>query len=386
MLLDNPLRSDQRVEKEARSLAERGLKVVIIASDEDTELPAMEERGNVSILRMLSPMFKHPLRRGYRSWMEEQAKLLAEWNVRVLHCHDFQLLPLACAIKTKNPGLFLMYDSHEYLAGWPYYKEIPSWWNRFKGLLVWRKFLSGERRAARYLNAMCCPSKDIADHQKKRLALPFAPLVIRNIPNDPKPTTEETGLREALGISNDVFLLVHAGNIHQRDRDLDRLVDCVLKAENTALLFLGNRPRFESVKRHYSTRKDCSGKVFFGSYVPDRLIHDLSQCDAGIAITETAYLAHRIGSSNRSMEYSKAGIPILASDQESHQTLAEQFGHVVCFEPNDTTSIEEALIALRGSYDTLKTSAILAKDALDWNREIRPMEALYERLCKETSY
>ncbi|MEQ9187019.1 MAG: glycosyltransferase family 4 protein [Cryomorphaceae bacterium] len=382
MLLDNPLISDQRVEKEARSMAKAGLKILILASAEDSAKPQQEDRDGYRILRVLEPFFKHPLRFGYKRKLRETVDFVLRFNFTVLHCHDFQLLPVAAGVKANKPGIPLVYDSHEYLHGWPYYKEIPTLFNRIKGFFVWKRFLQQERAAAQSINALICPSNAIGMLQKLRFDSSLSPLIIRNIPEDQE-VLHIQDLRTELHLPPEVHIIVHAGNIHQSDEDVDRLVRAVKSRTNCHLLFIGNRPRYYAVKERLSVSVEAKGFVHFLEYDPIVLHGILQQCTVGVAATETRYLAHRVGSSNRIMEYTKAGIPVIATRQESHEEMSETFGHIALYHSNDGASIQAAIQAVLSDRAGYMRRAKAASGQLSWNREIQPLIDLYSKISQQ---
>lgn len=382
MLLDNPLISDQRVEKEAKSMAKAGLKLLILASAEDISAPQEEERDGYRILRVLEPFFKHPLRSGYRRKLRETIDFVSQFNFSVLHCHDFQLLPVAAGVKAQHPRILFVYDSHEYLLGWPYYKEIPTFINRIKGFFVWKRFLHQEWKAAQSINALICPSKSIGRLQKHRFNSSLSPIIVRNIP-DEQAALNEVNLRTEFGLPPEAQIIVHAGNIHQSDEDVDRLVKAVKMETNCHLLFIGNRPRYYAIKERFRTSTEAKGLVHFLEYDANTLHGILQQCTLGVAATETRYLAHRIGSSNRIMEYTKAGIPVIATRQESHEEMSEAYGHIALYDSDDRASIQAAIQLILSDRDAFTHRAKSASGQLSWKREVQPLIDLYSKFSQQ---
>ena len=382
MLLDNPLASDQRVEKEAASLTEAGLSVVILASNEDQSLPEKEERNGYTILRRISPFFKHPMRSGYKDKVSALAAEVLQFNFTILHCHDFQLLPVAAEVKALRPETFFLYDSHEYLLGWPYYKETPGLLNRIKGYFVWKRFLRLEQVHSQTMNAFICPSPTIGLLQRKHLRTSLSPLILRNIPSEPE-EVKDFDLRAALDLPKGAILIVHAGNLHQSDKDIDRLVASVGSKPGRHLLLVGNRPRFYAVKARLESHPEWSAFVHFHEYDAKTLFHVLKQCNIGVAATQTKYLAHRVGSSNRVMEYTKAGLPVMATNQESHAGMQASFGHLELYNPNNGDSIELALDTLLEDLPAYSKKAISAAGSLSWEHEIHPLVNLYVKISAQ---
>ncbi|HUT35632.1 MAG TPA: glycosyltransferase family 4 protein [Planctomycetota bacterium] len=118
MLLDNAFLPDPRVANEARSLVRAGCRVTILAWDREGERPAVEWWDGVRVERF-GPLSRH--HRGsvqalyfFAFWWRVLWRLL-EVRVDVIHCHDFDTLPvgwLASALK----GCRLVFDAHESYA------------------------------------------------------------------------------------------------------------------------------------------------------------------------------------------------------------------------------------------------------------------------------
>ncbi|MFP4056846.1 MAG: glycosyltransferase [Candidatus Brocadiia bacterium] len=138
MLLDNAFRPDPRVANEARSLAQAGYEVTLLAWDREGQRPRRETWHGVRVER-LGPRSRHRL--GSR-----QAVYLlgfwwrAFWRVigrrpDAVHCHDFNTLPAGWLLAVVT-GCRLVYDAHESyadmlgpnVAGW--IKRLVAWLER----------------------------------------------------------------------------------------------------------------------------------------------------------------------------------------------------------------------------------------------------------------
>lgn len=141
MLLSNPHRTDPRVLRESRALVAAGYRVTIIAWDRDSGADSESEEEGVRIVR-LGP------RAPYRSAAKVFAGLLTFWakalrrsrdlDFDIVHCHDFDTLPLGKAIAClrRTP---VLYDAHEVYSNmvkkdtaraamfiWPMEKSLSS--------------------------------------------------------------------------------------------------------------------------------------------------------------------------------------------------------------------------------------------------------------------
>jgi glycosyltransferase involved in cell wall biosynthesis len=115
MLLTYPFRPDPRVLREARSIVKHGLKVQLMAWDRDGALPKHATEHGIDVLR-LGP--KCP----YRSAGKVLSRLPRFWlralnasrklEFGLVHCHDFDTLPLGLMIGRLR-GKPVLYDAHE---------------------------------------------------------------------------------------------------------------------------------------------------------------------------------------------------------------------------------------------------------------------------------
>jgi glycosyltransferase involved in cell wall biosynthesis len=115
MLLTYPFRPDPRVLREARPLIKRGVKVQLIAWDREGALPKRATEYGIEVLR-LGP--KCP----YRSVGKVLSRLPRFWfralkasrrlEFGLVHCHDFDTLPIGLVIGRLR-GRPVLYDAHE---------------------------------------------------------------------------------------------------------------------------------------------------------------------------------------------------------------------------------------------------------------------------------
>ncbi len=143
MLLDNAFLPDPRVANEARSLARAGYQVTILAWDREGERPAVEWWDGVRVERF-GPRSRHHLGSSQALyllvfWWRAFWRLLGA-RVDVVHCHDFDTLPVGYAAAALK-GCRLVYDAHESYADMlganvaPWIKRLTS---RVERLLIGR--------------------------------------------------------------------------------------------------------------------------------------------------------------------------------------------------------------------------------------------------------
>jgi len=130
MLLSNAFRPDPRVLKEARTLAQGGYLVTVIAWDREGKYPAQEETDGFAVQRV------QDVRSSYGAGIRQALRLPRFWlhawrrldhlRPAVVHCHDFDTLPPGW-LWAKLHRRPVIYDAHEY------YTELQR--PRLRGLL-----------------------------------------------------------------------------------------------------------------------------------------------------------------------------------------------------------------------------------------------------------
>jgi hypothetical protein len=367
MLVDHDFESDIRVEKEAQSLSSSGINVQVLALT-STDLPETEGREDYSILRCIDSSILHPLRNDYSRAEQSLKEIILDKNPTILHIHDFRLLGIVPILKNECPNLYVTYDSHEYLKGWPFYKEIPSFINRMKGFFVWNELLRKEKRGKAMCELILAPSASILQRQLKHTNA--LGLVLRNIPRRSNSDSEiyiQTNEGEKIN-------LLMIGNIYMPNEILHGFIQYIEASSQYELYISGNRSQHKALKAQYNKAK-C---IHFLPYNSQNNLNLSRQADIGIAYTRSdEYLAHKIGSSNRLMEYSMAKLPILGSQQDSHAHFAKKYGHIVMFESGNLSSLIDKLNVLTSNLPQYQAKARLIED-LSWDLEIKPLIKEYQ--------
>ena len=112
MLLDNPVISDNRVEKEIESLYKH-LRVESVLALKEDNLIETEIKNGIEINRIIDPIVKSPLKKGYNKYLIFLTNEILKYSFDILHCHDYHMLFVGNEIKKIKPKVKLIYDSHE---------------------------------------------------------------------------------------------------------------------------------------------------------------------------------------------------------------------------------------------------------------------------------
>jgi len=173
MLLTNPFRPDPRVLREARPLVKHGLEVQLIAWDRDGALPKRATEHGIDVLRF-GP--KCP----YRSAVKVLSRLPRFWfralkrsrrlEFGLVHCHDFDTLPIGLVIGRLR-GKPVLYDAHEIYANM-IRKDIGGF-----SRIVWRLERMLSRRADEIVTVNDALAKSLSAGRKS------PPKIVMNSPD-----------------------------------------------------------------------------------------------------------------------------------------------------------------------------------------------------------
>lgn len=384
MLLDNTFRSDARVEKEIHTLLSAGYNIKV-ACYKNENLPVNECRNGYDIKRIIDgTVVQSPYRKGYNIYIDTIVNQLLVMQYLIVHCHDFYMLHIGAAMKQKNPDIRLIYDSHEFLSGWPFYKNANTTLNKFKGYLVWRKLVAQEKFNIKHADFVLTITDSIAQ-KLNEYGLKNAPYVVGNYTfksKHEKLKGNENYFHKKYDLDKDIVVLIHSGTIYKSNKQLKVLFDSLRKIQNTVLIFVGNRKRFYEVQKLVKESEKYSNFVFFHDYPSSQIeiIELISKASIGLMQIDSSMKAHKLGFSNRFVEYISAQIPVLATEQEFVVAINNKYHCVEFFNENEMKTFAESLNLIINNYKEYKKSAIKASKVMDWETEAISLLKLYQNI------
>lgn len=426
MFVYNNCRHDARVLKEAKTLAEAGHDVRIIAVlDKDTE--PYEERDGFKILRvdtslpgerpvpaegrppsqrdrntttigrkLLNYLFRRPLGFIYARVKDRMSGLLRRLPLKVCrsfaffqyyrrawaivrnkpadvyHCHDLNTLPLGYMAKRRHGGK-LVYDAHELTTELAYISrpEKMGWW-------VLERFLI--RRADEVIATGTYRAEYLA--KKYRVA---APTIILNCPPLPAAEAHNRALQDKLGLTDGrVPVVLYQGGFIP-GRGLDNLVLAAAHLDRGVLVLMGWGP-LEAELRSLVEKMGLERRVYFTEPVaPDRVVYYCMSASVGVVITLRTSLNNYYATPNKLYEYMHAGLPVVSSDFPALKEVVEEYGLGCTFDPDEPESIAAAInrvLADEQRYDTMKRNALGAARIFNWETESKKLLEIYRRLSQ----
>ncbi len=376
MLLDNPLVSDIRVEKEATSLTTAGHSVTIHAVAAP-HLPEKEMRNGYTIVRDISPSIDHPFSATYTTFVKKFVSQLAGEQMDVLHCHDYKMIVLGAQIITLQPRVKLIYDAHEFLPGWPMYQELRGLSNKLKGYVVWKMAVLQEAKAIQKANQVITVGPALAIEMQKEYGLTSTPLVVRNVPEPCHFTTEPNYYRTKYHLPEEALVFIHSGNIYHTPERIQMMIAAVGSIKNAYLVFIGDSARLKALEK-----SNPHGHVLFHPYAQREELFKLMQAaDFGIVHTwQPDWRSHWFSLPNRILEYTMAGLPVIATAQPEFMNLGKTFGNMVFYKGDVFSELVNAMEQAIVQRADLRVKAMTAAKDLSWETEVQPMLNLYQAL------
>jgi len=381
MLLDSPFESDIRVEKEAADLIRAGHRVMVICMVGDG-LPLDEVRSGIPIKRRFPADIKSPFRLSYSSALEGSVAAVLAEEYDALHCHDYHMLTVGALAKARREKP-LIYDAHEYLAGWPFYRDSPAFTNRLKGCLVWHYEVWAEKTNVPFADRVITVSHALSSAMTRRFNLAIPPVVVRNIPRMYEIRGDSAALHRRFGIPDGRKVLLYSGAMYHTDRQLEALYHIVASINGVALLILGNRPRHLEAKNLCRSLGYEGQRVFFGDYVRDPAGRQdlMSGADVALMHVRSSWEAHRLGSCNKFLECTFAGLPIVAAYQEDCVAIGKKYGHALFYEEDDDVALKRNIVEAMTNNSTLRRNLSAARHDLSWETEVKALVDLYAGLA-----
>jgi glycosyltransferase involved in cell wall biosynthesis len=436
MFVYNRCTTDARVLKEARTLAEAGHGVRIVAVLDPTTVAA-EEREGFRIVRIdrnpphyrllrasriagrlwrrpvaaLGPALSRArpgharglarlalaplvlLERGVRrlllaphkplmflDYYQRAYRLVRADPPEALHAHDLNTLPVAAAL-ARRLGLPLTYDAHEL------YPEISTLSPREAA--TWR-FL--ERHLAGRADNTLTVCDSIAAELERRYGV-ARPTVLLNCPAAgaaPGEQTQAPAERGSLithslnkeprsGLEGEPVVLYQGG--FAPHRGLDTLVLSAHRLERGMILMMG-WGRLEEELRGLISREGLEDRVrIVGPVPPDEVVASAAAASVGVIPYEPVGLNNTYTTPNKLFDYMAAGLPVAASRLPELIRFVEGGEMGLTFSPGDPASLATALneiLADPGRYRRMRERSQEAGRRYTWERESAKLLALYD--------
>lgn len=295
--------NDVRVYKEAVSLSEK-FEVIVIGWDRNCQHKKYEVFGkNIEVfrikLRSVYGDFGNFILRLPIFWFLS-FMLLVKLKVNVVHCHDFDTLPLGILIKILNPKVKVVFDSHEH-----YPSMISLQAPRVLQRIIPILFVS----LPRLTNGVIVVNDYLAGFFGK-----CKTVVIMNVP--PLTTKLDKTAPSERNFENKGFTILYFGNL-TKERGIYLLMDLAEKLPNAKLVIAGDGPERDAVLKRC---KLCSNISYLGWVSYEEILTLMKTADLIPILYSSDILNNKIATPNKLFLAMSFGKPVVVFSG----TLTEQ--------------------------------------------------------------
>jgi glycogen(starch) synthase len=292
----------------------------------------------------------------------------------IVHAHDYTALPVAGAIveilRLVNKNVQLVYDAHEYVPGVAHLtKPMATLYTRI------------ERKYSKSSAAILSVSEPMNDLLLEQLQIYERPTIVANDPLVEGQQRSVRNLREDVGISPNIPLMVYSGAVAPQ-RGIQTALAALADLPGVHLVLIAN-PKSKSVMDLVASAPELSDRFHVVPYVPNsELVSYLSTADIGL-IPILHRLNHEISLITKFGEYMQARLPILVSDVKTMAAEVIRLGNGEVFIAEDVADFTRAAKLVLGNptkYRAAYTDAVLAERS--WERQAEVLLATYNRIAR----
>ncbi|HBF20220.1 MAG TPA: glycosyltransferase [Cryomorphaceae bacterium] len=324
----NDLVTDQRVKRSIEVLQELGFEVCFVGRQLRESLPVEQPYKTVR----------------FKLWFRKGFLFYANYNLRLFTFLIFRKFDLYLSndLDTLLPNFLvsrmrakpLVYDSHEYFTGVPEIQGRPV----VKG--IW-SFL--ERWLLPKANDFITVNQSIASLYYDDYGVVAE--VVRNISDSQLPEVHKT--RAALGIPQDVYVLINQGSGINTDRGMEEAFEALKKMDHTILMLVGKGDVLPLLKEK-ARLEGLQEKVLF---IPPQPYLEMLQytlnADCGLSLDKDTNLNYRYSLPNKLFDYVKCHIPVLVSDVVEVSSVVRNYDIGEVIPDHSAASICEGIETIR---------------------------------------
>lgn len=371
MIVTNPFKPDERVRREAETLAGLGYDITVLAWDREAAYPITEEFSGFSVRRIR-------LRSSYASfpsvlvtlpifWAAAFAQILTR-KVDVVHCHDLDTLPLGIVVEIVRSRIKTVYDAHEHYSSM-IADFVPS---PIRAVIA-----TIERLLPRRADAVLTVNEALAERIQNRHVF-----VVRNTPDNSRGPIIDSSISKAEWPHG--FRILFYGHL-TRDRGVETILRIASQRPNLSIVMAGDGPLVDAVKQAASKLRNLR---FLGYVSQERIRRLLTECDLVYLVEDPRIENNRIASPSRLYQAMMFGKPVLAARgcHMGQVALRERCGILANYD--DLSDILDAILKLetdRHLVDLLGGNGKMAFERkYRWQFSAKALEACYDSLITET--
>jgi glycosyltransferase involved in cell wall biosynthesis len=301
--------------------------------------------------------------------------LLDDLSPDVIHVHDVYMLGVGARAvqRAARDGrrTKLVYDAHEYVLGTPAVAARRA-----------AAYADLEAEFIGHADRIVTVSERLAEWLRRDYGLAATPDVVLNAPVDAPAGIEVIGVREVVGLADDVPLLVYGGGVNKA-RGVNTIVEALPRLPGVHLVIVARGNSVVVDLQKLAGRLGVGERVHVAPYVdPDLVPLYIASASVGV-ISLLRAPNHDIAITNKFCEYIAAGLPIVTSDTPAQAELVGQLGLGAVYPAGDASGFADAVRDVLGRRVELHSRIV---DDLDlrhrfsWRAQADKVRSIYEEL------
>jgi glycosyltransferase involved in cell wall biosynthesis len=283
----------------------------------------------------------------------------------MVNCHSLSSLPLCVAIK-KLHGATLIYEPH----------ELETETVIFTGLKQkFAKFL--EKRLIKHASHVVVVSDSISGHYRRDYSLEFVSVVM-NAPKIKDLDENAPSLfRDLYGIPESEYIFMYQGVLEEERGVLLLLKAFQMLPPDKHIVFMGFGILEETIR---NAAKKYLNIHIHDPVLPKDVVNYTKGVDIGFALLSDNCENHRCALPNKFFHYLHAGVPVLISDLHEMGRFVEKYSCGWKTRNTAENIVEKVMMISRADIKIASAGAKKAKSDLNWERESKTLELMYDSL------
>jgi glycosyltransferase involved in cell wall biosynthesis len=393
MILENSYSNDNRVRREAETLAKEGFGVFVLGLQRDGALE-YEEINRVKVIRFKLSEFLLNKFRGmvsnfplyYLFWRTQIEKFINEYNIQVLHVHDLPLMPLAIKV-AGGKKIPVVGDFHENFAE---QVKLYYWANTTLGkiLINKEKWAEIQSKCVKKLDKIIVVADETVEHFAHRYDTPQDKFTVVDNSIDIN-QFKEHGIdaeldKELQNQYKNKIVLGFTGGILP-NRGLQHLLKLLPKFTDANLkIVIAGRGKYMKVLKEMLEKDKTSYMVDWYDWQPFRnLLTFTKNFDIGLTRLERN-LQNDYTTPNKVFQYMYMGVPVLTADSLPMLRIVGETDSGFVFKSGDYQDLENKLRLLIDEGELRKKKGANGKKAIllkyNWEVTGQNLVNLYKKL------
>lgn len=373
IILDNSYKPDPRVKKEIDVILENfNSRVFLVCTKNHKKEEVKTINPRFKIFRILDEnkiykFYKFSLENSINSILD----IIKENDIKLVHAHDHISL-LISVMLLKNTNFNLIYDAHEYISGWYYYRYEKNIIHKLKGNIIHKLYSFKENINLKYVSELITVSDSLANLYIKEKKITNNVTVLKNTsPLVSKIKRNKPSVREKLSINKKDILMVHSGGLYYFDDVLYFLFNSLKSLnENIKILFLCSKKDQIKIKS-LKINADILKRIYLHDLVPySELQSVLIEADIGLIMNyKPDWPSHWFSLPNRIFDYMHSHLAILSTKQPEFEKIIFKYNIGKTYEIMNEEDFVRKISELIQNLSSIKKNCELAKNENNWNIE-----------------